>query len=442
VQVNITPALADPIPVSISGVPATIGAGTSITATASVSDGTTGVVYVWYLNGVSAGTGTSFTFGSALAAGYYRLDLTAYTATRAGSATANFQITSAQGAMITTVVGNGIAGYSGDGGPAAAAQIDYATHVAFDSSGNLYVADWLNHRIRKVTPAGIISTIAGNGTSGYAGDGRQAVAAQLNFPSGIAVDSAGNVFVADSGNVRIRRIDPAGTISTVAGNGGSGNVRDGDQATSGSIGAPIAVAIDSSNNLYFSDVAGCVVRKVTPEGIISTVAGNGTQGFSGDGGPATSAQLGRPMDISIDPLGRLLISDTWNNCIRRVNPDGQITTIAGVGPHLTGSANNGPIGSFSGDDGPATLAALYFPIGLVEDSAGTVYFSDWGNRRIRKISPSGTISTIAGTGVMGYSGDGGPAILAKLSGAYGIAMDSSGRLYLADYGNSRVRKIQ
>jgi hypothetical protein len=447
VQVHIAPEMADPIPVSISGVPATVNVGGSMTATASVSDGTANVTYVWYLNGVSVGMGATYTLGSTVPAGYYRLDVTAYTAdgTRAGSATASFQVTVAapQSGTIVTVAGNGTSGYSGDGGPATAAQLSFPMGVAFDSSGNLYIDDTYNHRIRKVTLAGIISTIAGtsppSSSGGFSGDGGPAVDAQLAFPSDIAVDSTGNLFIADMDNRRIRKIDPTGVISTVAGNGTDVYTSDGGLATTTGIGAPVAVAVDSSNNLYFSNMY--VVRKVSSAGIISTVAGIGSQGFSGDGGPATSAELGGARGLFLDLQGKVFISDTWNNCIRSVSPGGNITTICGIGPHVI-PYGNWPAGSFSGDGGQAILAALSFPIGIIADGAGDVYFSDAYNRRIRKIAPSGIISTIAGTGVQGYSGDGGPAILAKLSMVYKVALDSSNRLYVADFGNSCVRRIQ
>ena len=448
VQVNITPEMAEPITVSISGVAATVSVGGSMTATASVGDGTANPTYVWYLNGLSVGTGPTYVLGSTVGAGWYRLDVTAYAAggTRAGSATASFQVTAAapQSGIIVTVAGiAGAPGYSGDGGPATAAQLNFPRGVAFDSSGNLYIDDWLNHRIRKVTPAGIISTIAGSSApssmGGFSGDGGPALDAQLSYPEDVAVDSSGNVFIADTNNMRIRKIDPSGVISTVAGNGTNEYSGDGGPATSAGIGVPVTVKVDSSNNLYFSSMF--VVRKVSPAGIISTVAGTGFQDFSGDGGPATSAQIGGAWGIFLDPQGQLFISDTWNNCIRKVNAGGQITTICGIGPHII-PYGNAPAGSFSGDGGPATLAALFFPTGILMDGSGNLLFSDSDNRRIRRIAPSGIISTIAGTGVQGRTGDGGPAILATLGFVYQMALDSSKRLYISDYGNSCVRRIQ
>jgi len=442
VQVNITPALADPIPVSISGVPATIGAGTSVTATASVSDGTSGVVYVWYLNGVSVGTGASFTFGSALAAGYYRLDVTAYTATRAGSATAAFQVTGSLGGIISTVAGNGTRSYSGDGGPANAASLNQPYGIASDSSGNFFIADTYNNRIRKVDSSGLITTVAGTGTSGYSGDGGPAVAADLWLPYGIAVDTAGNLFIADLANHRIRRVDAmTGIITTVA--GGGDNPGDGGLATQTRLdGAGPGVAIDSQGNLYIAELGYNKIRKVDANGIISTVAGNGfgggtgSGGYSGDGGPATSAELNLPSGIAVDNSGCLFIVDRGNHRVRKVDQGGTITTVAG-----NGYRDSNGTGAFAGDGGPAVSAELNNPWGIALDALGSFYIADESNERVRKVSAGGIISTIAGTGFPLFSGDGGPATSAGLYLPMALAFDRGGNLLIVTGGDMRVRKV-
>jgi hypothetical protein len=257
-----------------------------------------------------------------------------------------------------------------------------------DAAGNLYIADSGNNRIRKVTPGGVISTVAGNGAGGCSGDGGPATSAQL-VPWGIAVDAVRNLYIADygAGHNRVRKVTPGGVISTVAGNGTYGSSGDGGPATSAQLQSPSGVAVDAAGNLYFAEYHGCRIRKVTPGGVISTVAGNGAGGFSGDGGPATSARLDRPSGVAVDAAGNLYFADTNNHRIRKVTPGGVISTVAG----------NGAAG-FSGDGGPATSAQLYDPRGVAMDAAGNLYIADYGNDRIRKITPGGAISTVAGNG--------------------------------------------
>jgi uncharacterized protein (TIGR03437 family) len=320
---------------------------------------------------------------------------------------------------ITTVAGTGTPGFSGDNGPAASAQLSFPKDVAVDSDGNLYIADEGNNRIRKVSN-GVITTVAGGGST--LGDNGPATSAQLSSPSGIAVDSAGSLYIADYGNNRIRKVS-GGVIATVAGGGSS--LGDNGPATSAQLNSPSGVAVDSAGNLYIADSGNNRIRKVSSY-MIATVAGNGTAGFSGDNGPATSAQLSFPNGVAVDSDGNLYIADTSNSCIREVS-NGMITSVAGNG-------------TFSGDHGPATSAQLLFPWGVAADSAGNVYIADEGNNRIRKVS-GGVIATVAGSGSYGFSGDNGPATSAQLDLPRGVAVDSAGNLYIADYGNNRIRKV-
>jgi len=331
---------------------------------------------------------------------------------------------------ISTVAGTGTLGYSGDGGPATSARLYGPYGVAVDSSGNLYIALSGDHRIRKVTPGGTISTVAGTGTSGYSGDGGPATSAQLKQPSGVAVDSSGHLYIADSTNHRIRRVGPLGNIGTVAGTGTEGYSGDGGPATGAQLSSPTGVAVDSSGHLYIADYSNHRIRRVGPLGNIGTVAGTGTVGYSGDGGPAASAQLRYPYGVAVDSSGNLYIAEFFGHRIRKVTPGGTISTAAG-----TGTAG------YSGDGGPATSAQLNHPTGVAVDSSGNLYIADCLNDRIRKVTPGGTISTVAGTGTLGYSGDGGPATSAQLFQPIGVAVDAAGRVYLSDTSNQRVRVL-
>ncbi len=345
----------------------------------------------------------------------------------------------AQKYLITTVAGNGTfpppggpsTNYSGDGGPATNAALSYPTSVAIDSAGNLYIADNGNRRIRMVTPGGTISTVAGNGhlPQGYSGDGGPATSATLANPVGVAVGSAGNFFIADSGNQRVRMVTPGGTISTVAGDGLQGDAGDGGPATSAELLYPLGVAVDSAGNLFIADTSNHRIRMVTPGGTISTVAGSSNGGYAGDGGPATSAELHCPAGVAVDSAGDLFIADTYNSRIRMVTPGGTISTVAG----------NGAFG-YSGDGGPATSAELNLPNGVAVDSAGNLFIADMDNNRIRMVTPGGTISTVAGGGNSGL-GDGGPATSATLAYPNGVAVDSTGDIYVADTDNGEIRLL-
>ena len=321
-------------------------------------------------------------------------------------------------------------GYGGDGGTATAAQLSDPHGIALDAAGNLYIADTANHRIRKVTPAGVISTVAGTESAGYSGDGGAATLAELNWPHGIAVDAAGNFYIADTGNHCIRKVTSAGIITTVAGNGTEGFYGDGGPATSAMLAYPFGVTVDAAGNLYIADSNNQRIRKVTSAGIIGTVAGSGIQGFGGDGGAATAAQLNNPYGIAVDVAGNLYIADTDNNSIRKVTAGGVISTVAG-------DSNSG----FGGDGGAATSAQLFNPLAVAVDPAGNLYIADTENHRVRKVTAAGVISTVAGIGIHGFSGDGGAATAAHLSWPNGVTLDSAGNLYIADSENHRIRMV-
>ena len=333
---------------------------------------------------------------------------------------------------ITTIVGNGQYAFGADGGPAASAKFNIPSGLAFDAAGNLFVADTRNNRIRKITPAGVISTVAGNGSSGvnsasqaFPGEGGPATSAALNYPLGVAVDAAGNLFIADTFASAIRKVSPSGIITTVA--------------TFAIDTAPFRVKVDQAGNLFVANGNSGVVQKVTPLGFVSTVAGNGTFGYSGDGGPATSAALNYPQGLALDAAGNIFISDSGNNVVRKVTAAGIITTIAGNGT-----------AAYSGDGGPATGASLTSPQGLAIDAAGNLFIADQ-NSAVRMVTPQGIISTVAGDGMGGLSGDGGLATSAELdilpdpsgesNNSSDVAVDAAGNLYISDTNNNRIRKV-
>lgn len=348
---------------------------------------------------------------------------------------ANAQIALPGSDVINTVAGNGTAGYGGDNGTALNAELQYPSCVAVDSKWNIYIADYYNSRIRKIVAStGVITTVAGNGTAGYSGDGGAATSAELNYPSCLAVDGSGNIYIADTSNNRVRMVAAStGIITTVAGNGTYGYGGDGGAATNAYLALPAGVTADTCGNIYIADTGNNRIRKVPlSSGTISTVAGNGTAGFSGDGGSATGAKINYPNGIAVDSSCNFYFADTSNERVRKVTiSSGIITTVAG----------NGTVG-FSGDGGAATSAELGYPYGVAIDSHGNIYIGDSNNNRIREVTAStGIISTVAGNGVQGYSGDGGAATSGEMNGPQGVAVDSSGNIYIADEGNSRIRAV-
>ncbi|HUA58933.1 MAG TPA: hypothetical protein VML19_09280 [Verrucomicrobiae bacterium] len=426
---------------------------------------------------------------------------------------------------IDTVAGSSL---SGDGGPATSAELGSIQGIAIDHLGNLYLSDTDNHRIRKVSPGGIITTIAGTGIAGFSGDGGPAASAQLNLPYGLAADLAGNLYIADLGNNRVRRIAPDGTISTIAGGGALASVSEGDAAANSQLLTPRNVAVDAAGSLYISEFSGHRVRKVTTDGRIFTAAGTGVAGFWGDGGPSSSAQLAYPAGLAADRNGNLYIADSGNQRIRKILPGNIMSTVLGGAPSTalftpiavtvdaagaiyvadsTGTVHQYPLGGpwtlaagagapgFSGDGGlapsahltaprdlavdlynnlyiadgvrvreinssdiirtvagdgylhaigdgsAATSAQLFNPSAVALDYSGSLYIADTGTNRIRRVSPSGIITTIAGDGVAAFKGDLGPAASSELNAPASLALDSSGNIIVADTANQRVRKI-
>ncbi|HYD20485.1 MAG TPA: T9SS type A sorting domain-containing protein [Flavipsychrobacter sp.] len=333
---------------------------------------------------------------------------------------------SAQG-IINTIGGDGGAGYTGDGGQATAAKIEGPRRATLDAAGNIYFVHQGGHRVRKITPAGIITTVAGTGTPGFSGDGGPATAAQLNVPSDVIVDSAGNLYIADLQNYRVRKVDgTTGIISTIAGNGQNGITGNGGPATAASIFIPYALTLDHGNNLYIAGNA--FIRKVDPNGIITTVCGLGGNMSTGDGGPAINADINVALSLCVDSDDNLYILGGAR--LRMINSaTGIINTVAGNGTY-----------AFGGDGGPA-LAAAIAAEDIEMDRYDNLYLADGTNARVRVINTQGIIESVAGTGVIGSTGDGGPPLLCKLGRAAGIGIDTCGNFFITDYSLNRIRKV-
>lgn len=330
--------------------------------------------------------------------------------------------------IINTVAGDGTEGFSGDGGAATNANLGDPDGLVLDPSGNLFIGDWLNNRVRMMDTNGIITTVAGSGAGGYAGENVPATDASLWSPYGVAVDALGNFFIADEDNDRIRKVDTNGIITTVAGNGSIGYSGDGGQATNANVGYPADVAVDASGNIFIAQQFNYVIREVQTNGIIFTVAGNGNQGFSGDGGAATNASLAGPTGVAVDVFGNIFIADEANSRVRKVGVNGIITTVAGNGNTTD-----------SGDGGQAANAGVVYPNGVAVDASSNLFIAE--STRIRKVNAAGIISTVAGNGTSGYAGDGGQATAAKLSNPAKLTVDASGNIFIADTYTNRIRKV-
>jgi M6 family metalloprotease-like protein len=383
---------------------------------------------------------------------------------------------------ISTVAGTGTSGYSGDNGPATSARLNSPYGLAIESDGSLLIADRNNHRIRRVAPDGTISTVAGTGTCSFSGDGGPASAAHLCSPSALLVDGAGNVYVADTSNYRVRMISPDGTISTVAGSGSSSSSKETGPATSTAIGSVSSIAMTSNGDLYIADTSVNRIR-VVHNGVVSPFAGVGNLTAAGDGGAATSALFYRPEGLTVDPSGNLYISDNATNRVWRVAADGSISTFAGTGQYALGGdghsavsagvpAPNGlavaadgsvfiaaycevrkvdPTGVISiyagssscgfADNASAVKAQFSVLAGMAIDAVGNLYVADPSNQRVRKIGLDGSVTTVAGTGKSGAPVDGGPATSSPLNGPSDVAVDAAGNLYIADRSNYCVRMV-
>ena len=336
-----------------------------------------------------------------------------------------------KGQNITTFAGDGTAGYSGDGGSVTAARIGDPYAITVNRNGNIFFTDVLNNRVRKVTAAGIISTVAGAAAAGYNGDAIAATTAQLNDPTGVAADTADNVFIVDKLNNRVRMVSAiTGVITTIAGNGTAGFAGDGKPATASMLNAPEDICFDRKGNLYILDNGNFRIRKIDSAGIMRTVAGSGTNGFGGDDGPATAANIQDMAGICTDAAGNIYFSQGTAKRVRKISiASGKINTIAGNG-------FNGP-----GGDGGSAIQAALDPERLVVDKAGNIYVSGRTNNNIRRISTTGIIQTVAGHLTAGFSGDAGLAILAELNSPAGVALDSCDNLYIVDQVNNRIRKV-
>lgn len=331
---------------------------------------------------------------------------------------------------ISTVAGTGGPGFSGDGGPALEAQLDHPTAVALDSKGNLYIADTENRRVRKVDTRGIITTVAGTGEGRPQHEDVKAIATNLVQPYGIATDSRDRLYILNRGHSKLHRILPNGDAETIAGIGRRGYNGDGIPAREARLNGANHLVVDDTGTIFIADSGNQRIREIDSKGIITTIAGTGEAGYGGDNGPATEARFNFPSAIDLDSSGNLYVTDFANHRIRKIDQAGIVTTFAGTGDP-----------DFNGDNIAATEANIGEPTGVAVDGQGNVYISDQVNDRIRVVIPDGTIHTVAGTGEPGYTGDGGPARDARIRIPDILCTDSEGNVYFPDHQNSVVRKL-
>ena len=355
--------------------------------------------------------------------------LTVVLVAAAAAAPATGRLAAGRG-TITTVAGTGAGGLAGEGGPATQAAVDHPRGLAVLRDGSILVAEPYANVVRRIAPGGTVSTVAGDGRAGFGGDGGPAAAAELDFVHGVAAMPDGGFVLADTLNERIRRVFPDGTITTVVGIGINGYNGDGRPATTAALADPRGVATFPDGRILIPDTGNNRIRLVALDGTIRTVAGVGTRGFSGDGGPAIDAELSSPFGVAPLPDGGFLIDDSGNGRIRRVSPDGHITTVAGHG-----------IAGYAGDGGPAVDAELRDVHNVAASPGGGFVIADTGNDRVRLVR-SGTITTVAGSGAEGFSGDGGPATAAELDQPKAVAVTADGSLLIGDAVNNRIRRVQ
>jgi sugar lactone lactonase YvrE len=332
--------------------------------------------------------------------------------------------------IITTVAGTGEDGPIGDGGPALQAYIQKPTAVAISNQGNLYIANEKNYRVRMVDPIGIISTVMGTGNSDMQNEDRLAIETNIENAYGVATDKEDNLYVMSRGHSKIFKVGDDGIAQRIVGTGEMGFGGDGGPAIDAKISYANHLVVDPKGNLFIADTGNNRIRKVSPNGIITTIAGTGEMGFGGDGGPAVKAKFAYPVAIAIDDQGNLYIADFNNHRIRKISTDGIITSVAGTGES-----------EYNGDEKPALESQIGEPCGVVVDSNGYIYIGDQLNNRVRVVTPSGVMYTVAGTGERGYTGDGGPAEEAQTSNPDIIALDNEGNLYIPDHSNGVVRKL-
>ncbi len=382
-------------------------------------------------SGVAVGAAAWIIPNITLLAGLNNITVTAWDA-NGNSGEASLAVTFNASRILNTFAGAGVAGDSGDSGPAVAARLS-PFGLTVDATGNLLVADDEAHRVRRITPGGTITALAGSGALGASGDGAAAVNAAMNLPQDVVADAAGNVYISDSNNHRVRRVAPDGVITTYAGTGTPDFGGDGGQASQARLFSPTGLALDSAGNLYIADSGNARIRKVTAStGVITTVAGNGLIGFSGDGGQATQATFKLPFGVAVDKDGALYICDTRDSRIRRVGTNGVITTICGTG-----------VAGYNGDNRPALGAQIGTGGFMTTDPEGNLYFADFLNHRVRKITVStGAITTIAGNGIVGTFGDGADPASSQIFLPTDVALGPNGVIYIADWGNFRIRKIE